>query len=422
MACRGPMMLRAGRVVGGNKPRGAGGAERITVKVRPQVLRWVIDSSGWRDDELASKTGIGAGMIGRWRERESEISVGDIGKMSQRIKRPMSAFMLAEPPREAPVAGFWLGPDSPTGPPSRQLCTAVRLARKLQYNARELLGDAACGTPAAAAAAAAAERTDDPEQVAAGEAARMGLLDGAAGRCPAAEPNRRGRIKALYEALRDSVESRGVFVAQAGFPVREAKGLALVGEGPPVILVNSADAVGSRIFTLFHEYAHVLLAGGSLCRPAHESLEACESGSGKAIEGWCDSLASSILMPRKKFLAALGEEGCRTVDGILAALSQRFLMSRRAVLVRAIGLIEGPDRNAYLDRYRAMGPPPEPREPTGGRHVPPDAACLNRHGMRYARLVADSEEAGLITESDMGMYLGLKARHFDGLRTKIWDG
>ena len=396
---------------------GGGGAERITVKVRPQVLRWAIDSSGWQDDELASKTGISVGLIGRWRERESEISMDDIRKISQEIKRPRSAFMLAEPPREAPVAGFRLGPDSPTEPPSKQLCTAVRLARELQYNARELLEDTAGGT-----AAAAAERTDDPEQVAASESARMGLPDGAAGLCPTAEPNRYNRTKALYVALRDAVESRGVFVAQASFPAKEAKGFALAGDGPPVILVNSADAIGSRIFTLFHEYAHVLLAGGSLCRPAPESLDTYDSGSGKAIEGWCDSLASSVLMPRKKFLAALGEEDGRTVGGILTALSQRFLMSRRAVLVRAIGLIEGPDQKVYMDSYREMGPPPEPRSPTGGRYVPPDVACLNRYGTRYARLVADSEEAGLITESDMGMYLDLKAKHFDGLRTKIWDG
>ena len=32
------------------------------------------------------------------------------------------------------------------------------------------------------------------------------------------------------------------------------------------------------------------------------------------------------------------------------------------------------------------------------------------------------EEAGLITESDMGMYLDLKAKHFDTLRAKVWGG
>ena len=406
----------------GGSARGHGrGAKGITVKVRPQVLRWLIDSAGWRDDELASNTGIGAGLIAQWRERESEIGIDDIEKISKKIGRPLSAFMLAEPPREAPVAGFRLRPDSPAAPPSRQLCTAVRLARELQYNARELLEDAAGGRDVRASGPAAADRTDDPARVAASESARMGLSGSAGGLAPAA-PNRYGRIKLFYDALKDAVESRGVFVAQAGFPVGEAKGFAMVDEGPPVIVVNSADAVGSRVFTLLHEYAHVMLAGGSLCRPAPESLETDGLGSGKAVEGWCDSFASSVLMPREEFLAALGGEGGRSVGGMLTALSQRFLLSRRAVLVRAIGLSEGPARNAYLGHYRRMGPPPEPSASTGGRHVPPDVACLNRRGRRYARLVADSEEAGLITESDMGMYLHLKARHFDGLRAKVRGG
>ena len=398
---------------------GRRGGMGITVRVRPQVLRWLIDSAGWRDGELASKTGIGVSLIRQWRLRESEIGIDDIERLSKRIGRPLPAFMLAEPPREAPVAGFRLGPDSPAEPPSRRLCTAVRLARELQYNARELLEDAAGGRAVPSGASVSAECADDPARVAAGEAARMGLSGGAGLLAPAA-PDRYSRTKLLYDALRDAVESRGVFVAQADFPVGEAKGFAVVGEGPPVIVVNSADAVGSRIFTLLHEYAHVMLAGGSLCRPAPESLETDGFGSGKAVEGWCDSFASSVLMPRKEFLAALDEEGGRAVGGMLTALSQRFLLSERTVLVRAIDLSEGPARTAYLGHYGEMGPPPEPRDSAGGGHVPPDMACLNRRGRRYARLVADSEEAGLITESDMGMYLHLKARHFDGLRAKVW--
>ena len=420
--------MRAGAKSGGYRgmtggsARGRRGAEGITVKVRPRVLRWLIDSAGWRDDELASAAKIGAGLIRQWLARESEIGMDDVKKLSAKIGRPLSAFMLAEPPRESPVAGFQLRPDSQAVPPSKQLCTAVRRARELQYNARELLEDAAGGRAIPAGGPMPAARsTDDPEEVAAVESARMGLSGGADRHAPAA-PSRHCRIGLLYDALRDAVESRGVFVAQAGFPVGEAKGFSIVGEGPPVILVNSADAVGSRVFTLLHEYAHVLLAGGSLCRPAPESLETDDSGSGRAIEGWCDSFASSVLMPREEFLAALGDGRGRAVGGILTSLSQMFLLSRRAVLVRAIGLLEGPARGAYMDHYRELGPPPDPREPTGGVHVPPDAACLGVRGRRYARLVVDSEEAGLITESDMGMYLGLKARHFDSLRAKVWDG
>ena len=413
----------AARAAAGRGAPGRRHAGGYTLKVRPQVLGWVIDSAGWRDGELASATGISACLIGQWRARESEIGIGDIRSMARAIKRPLSSFMLAEPPREAPVAGFRPGSDSAAGRPSRQLCSAVRRAREIQYNVRELREYAADdpAPPVDDLLAATVEPADDPERIAAGEAARMGLNGGVGVLAPAA-PDWYSRTKLLYDALRDTVESRGVFVAQASFPVGDAKGFVIAGEGPPVIVINSADEVNSRIFTLFHEYAHVLLAGGSLCRPAPESLEAADSGSGKVIEGWCDAFASSVLMPRKEFLGALREGNGRTMDGALAALSQRFFLSKRAALVRAIGLIEGPAKDAYLDHYRKMGPPPEPRDSTGGRHIPPDVACLSRHGRRYIQTVSDSEEAGSITECDMAMYLNLKAKHFDNLRAKAWGG
>lgn len=393
---------------------------RITLKVRPQVLRWAIDSAGWRGDELAKATGIDTGLIGRWQERDSEINLADIDKIAAKIKRPLSAFMLPEPPTEPPVAGFRLWRESPDDPPSKHLCTAMRLAREIQYNARELLDDAPPDL-APPADSAIASHTDDPEQVANNEAALMGLPAGTGEHGPASA-TRDARTRSLYDRLRNAVESRGVFVAQAGFPVGEAKGFAIIGRGPPVILINAGDTVNSRMFTLLHEYAHVLLDGGSLCCPAPECLDPSDLGRGKAIEGWCDAFAASILMPQGKFLSILKDLKGHTVNKILADLSQRFLLSKRAALVRAIGLLEGSAARPYLTHYRQLGPPRLPSKPTGGGPNPPAASCLNRRGQRYARLVVDMEEAGLITESDMGMYLDLESKHFDTLRTKVWGG
>ena len=42
-------------------------------------------------------------------------------------------------------------------------------------------------------------------------------------------------------------------------PVDDARGFSLTDGEPYVIVVNSADADRARLFTLFHEYAHILL-------------------------------------------------------------------------------------------------------------------------------------------------------------------
>ena len=45
--------------------------------------------------------------------------------------------------------------------------------------------------------------------------------------------------------------------------------------------------------------------------------------------------------------------------------------------------------------------------------------CVNRNGLRYVRLVFDSENKGLITANRMLRYLNLKIKHFEELGAYI---
>lgn len=166
---------------------------------------------------------------------------------------------------------------------------------------------------------------------------------------------------------------------------------------------------------MFHEYAHVLLDGGSLCHPDPESLATSPHGSGEAVEKWCDEFAASILMPRSEFLEALRDaRSSGTFDGVASSLSRRFRMTERAVLVRAVRLLDGSDRQRCLSHYRAIVS--RPSAAGGGRSLPPELACLNRLGRKYVKMVVGMEEDGLVTEPDMCMYLDLDAKHFEKLR------
>jgi hypothetical protein len=72
-----------------------------------------------------------------------------------------------------------------------------------------------------------------------------------------------------YQALRrwrGAVESRNVFVLQLSMPVDDARGCSLTDQEPFMIVVSSSDAVQARIFTLFHEYAHLRNPGICLAK------------------------------------------------------------------------------------------------------------------------------------------------------------
>ena len=42
-------------------------------------------------------------------------------------------------------------------------------------------------------------------------------------------------------------------------PIEDARGFSLTEVEPFVIVVNESDAPNAKIFTLFHEYGHILL-------------------------------------------------------------------------------------------------------------------------------------------------------------------
>lgn len=386
----------------------------MRARVRAPVFRWIMDSAGWETDEFAEATRINSSLIRQWRRRESAIDLRHIDVMSKKVRRPLSAFLLPAPPPESPIAGFRL-PGSSSRPPSKGLCAAIELAREIQHNVTCLLdSDPHAEHPVATGARA--DIHDDPEKVAAVESTSLGLSDGrmraGARRLPAMCA---GPIEDVYGRLKDAVESSGMFVAQAPFPIEDARGFAVAGGASPVILINTRDAIKSRMFTMFHEYAHVLLDGGSLCHPDPESLATSPHGSGEAVEKWCDEFAASILMPRSEFLEALRDaRSSGTFDGVASSLSRRFRMTERAVLVRAVRLLDGSDRQRCLSHYRAIVP--RPSAAGGGRSLPRELACLNRLGRKYVKMVVGMEEDGLITEPDMCMYLDLDARHFDKLR------
>ena len=65
-------------------------------------------------------------------------------------------------------------------------------------------------------------------------------------------------------------------------PIEDARGFALADANPKIIVVNSKDQIEARIFTLLHEFAHILLGETSISIPDLRSNNTIE----KWVEGW----------------------------------------------------------------------------------------------------------------------------------------
>jgi len=140
---------------------------------------------------------------------------------------------------------------------SRKLRLAIREARRLQAIATDLMKEMGLEITVEIGKA---NLSDDPEGLAKIERARLGI-----------DLKEQFHWKDEGEAFlrwRKAIENLNILVFQLPIPVRSARGFSLLGEGLPAIVVSSSDAIQARIFTLFHEYAHLLLgAAGDMPSP-----------------------------------------------------------------------------------------------------------------------------------------------------------
>lgn len=112
----------------------------------------------------------------------------------------------------------------------------------------------------------------------------------------------------LLEWLKDKLAELNIYTFELPMPLAEARGFALVEELPYVIVINSKDREKGKVFTLLHEYAHVLLRQQYGCVDMEAvglvGLVGSEVGyewvSGKVgvelqSEKWCNTFATTIL-------------------------------------------------------------------------------------------------------------------------------
>ena len=71
----------------------------------------------------------------------------------------------------------------------------------------------------------------------------------------------------LFNLLRDIIEDKNILVFQISMPVEDARGFAIADETPAIIVVNSKDHIEARVFSLMHEFGHILLKESGISLP-----------------------------------------------------------------------------------------------------------------------------------------------------------
>lgn len=385
-----------------------------TIPLSPSVFTWLYTTSGCTKKELVDtlpkslERNIDSWLAGT---RTPNLTISQIQKLATLFHRPFSSFLLSEIPEgELIPRDFRKNPGSK--PFSKEVYRYFRQAHNdlsIYQEMSENLNEEYLSTVRSYSI------TDNPELVAEKERDLFKIP---------ADIQWKDE-QAAYKYWRDLITSSGILVFQYSMPQDEARGFVIRSENVAAIITNSKDGPASRSFTIFHEYAHLLIGEECVCV---EDSEDSPDPDIQQIENWCNQFAGAFLAPKQAVLSipnltTLLASG-RTEEAA-GKLSRKFRISRTASLVRLrkLNLI---NNTQYRKTYSLLNPEPDDEEEEEKEEqerkpifISPADICLREKGIRYIQIIERNYNEGHITQKDRMHNLNLSQKNADRLREKV---
>lgn len=258
--------------------------ELVHIKVNRLVLIWARESLAITRNRASEKTGISARRLQQLEEEDDKPpTVEELKELSKLYKRTIATLLLKEPPQERPLPADRRTMNSAaTGRFHEKTVMAVRKARALAQSFAELRHEMGVTVPALGISASINE---NPKEVAAKVRKHLNL----------GELREIENINPALEAYIEKVESLGIAVFQLSLTQDKLRGFSIVDDLMPIIAIKrGGELPTAKIFTLFHELAHILLNEGAFCDLSEQSHF--------EIEKWCNAFAGEVLIPTAELL------------------------------------------------------------------------------------------------------------------------
>ncbi len=211
---------------------------------------------------------------------------------------------------------------------------------------------------------------------------------------------------------RQRIEARGVFTYMIPLgPPDEVSGFSLLHDHLAAICVNDREPTeGAKIFTLFHEYCHLLLRQTGISDENDRSH----------LERFCNEFAACFLIPKTPLIDATGdiEIPHEFSDAEVKRLATRFRVSNRAMALRLEKTGLAP-RGFYERRTGPWDLPSEPRPVTSRRQPDYIRIRLKRIGRLHASTVLRAVDRRVINSFDASELLEIQPGAFGKVKATL---
>ena len=219
----------------------------------------------------------------------------------------------------------------------------------------------------------------------------------------------------FFNKLRERIQDAGVYVILAGnlgshhssVSMEEFRGICVADTVAPLIVINPNDTLRARIFSLLHEFCHVLLGISGIFNDAGVTAVT----HGKAHEKLCNAVAAEYLVPAVQ-LVSLAESEISDIK--IKELAKKFHVSEFVISRRLLDLNkitkEEYERltNIYISKARQA-------KVHSGKTGGPSANIIARSylGNKLIQTVWGAAASGQIAFTDASTLLGISVSRLD---------
>jgi Zn-dependent peptidase ImmA (M78 family)/DNA-binding XRE family transcriptional regulator len=361
------------------------------------VIKWARDFRRLSLDEAAQRIGVSTAELRAFEDEEAQPSLTEFEAIAHAYRLPTSTLFRRTPPHEPPEPSDFRTFEGAPHQESFDFRVALSNVRALQAILRTL------------------QTEDDQFQ-------RVNLreYDFASDPFQQGERERRAigvtvadqldwKSNETFRRWRSLIEQLGIAVYMQKFPTDDCRGWSTSdNDSSPAIIINKQDvSQNAQIFTLIHEYAHLLIR-----RPGISDLRP-----DNPVEVFCNRFAGAFLMPIDALKTVLPEwpsEPIRWNMTTITYAAARLKVSAQALAIRLEELQKAP-RN--FNRIFTFKPKERPQRPDSRPN--PVVVRLSEIGARFIQSVIGALDREVIDSVHASQALGISSNNFPKARAYI---
>ncbi len=386
----------------------------ISANINPDLLIWARKAMGFDIEETAKKIPVKTNVLEKWESGEKKPTINQLRKIANVYKRSSAVFFLPKSPPVPKISNdFRLLPESIEKKLSPRILTEIRLCNRKREIALELAKTTDLKIENELFIA---NLDDDIEKLAQRERDFINI-----------DLQTQFNLKDVYAALKlwkNVLENKRILVFQStGIPVSDMRGYSYFDKEYPFIIINSSDSPNARIFSLFHEYCHLLLRNGGIC----DMYEPVQKGNlyRSEFEVFCNHFAAAFLIPKDKLMdepiVKANSNPNEWSDDSIQKLSRKYKVSRE-VIIRRLTTLNRATIECYIKKHRQYSEEAKRLETSDKEIIVPQyRKALSRNGEMYTSLVIESFREQKINMSDVADYLGIRLKHLPRIESEIMN-